>query len=141
KKQKGTHDQRTAGSQGTALNGWIGYWLQDGDEDDPPPAATAMPITAAAPSAIQPIVPEERPVAVFFPASSPALAAPLASVAGLGSTPGSTVFFGHVSHVSAATALETVPMLMVRKKAAQRIATMDLTADRERVPRISILRS
>ena len=70
KKKKCGADQGTAGPQGTALDGRIGYWLQDGDEP-PLPAAIAIPMTAAVPAAIQPIVPEERPAAAFFPALSP----------------------------------------------------------------------
>jgi hypothetical protein len=93
-------------------------------------------MTTAVPAAIHPIVPEDNPVAAFFPAASPALAAPFASVSGFGSTPGSAVFFGHVSKVSAATARETDPRLTVRKQAAQRIAMTDFTVDRKRVPRI-----
>ena len=141
KKEKGTRYQETAGSQETASNGRIGYWLQDGDEDDPlpPPAAIASPMTAAVPTAIHPIVPAERPVAVFFPAASPAVAAPLPSAGGFGVTPGSAAFFGHVSNVSAATARETDPRLTVRTQAAQRIATMDITVDRRRDPRMASL--
>ena len=60
----------------------VGQWF----EVDPPlpPAAIAIPMTTAVPTAIQPIVPEDKPVAAFFPAASPALAAPFASVAGFG---------------------------------------------------------
>ena len=59
KKQKGSRDQETADSQKIALNGRIGYWLQDGDEDELPlpPAAIATPMTTAVPAAIHPTVP------------------------------------------------------------------------------------
>src|SRR5512140_3547113 len=96
-------------------------------------------MAAATPTAIQPIVPEEIPFAVFLPAASPAWAAPFASVAGFASTPGSAVFFGHVSQGSSATARETDPRLMVRKQAAQRIATTDFAGVPGRVPRMSTL--
>jgi len=89
-----------------------------------------MPITAAAPKAIKPIVPADMPFDVFVPASSPAMAAPSVSVAG---------FFGHVSQASAATAGETDPRLIVRKQAAQKIATTDFKFNRGRLPRIGIL--
>jgi len=145
KKEKGGHDEKKAASQEAALNGRIVYWLQDGDEDDPPPlppAAIAIAMTAAVPRAIHPIVPEDRPVAVFVPAASPALAASLVPAGGGGGAggcmPGSAVFFGHVSHVSAATARETDPMLMTRKQAAQRIAMAQFTVGRRRIPRMPI---
>src|SRR5512141_3347206 len=86
-------------------------------------------MAAATPTAIQPIVPAESPSSVFFPAASPAFAAPL----GWGSpTPGSTGFFGQVSHSSAASACVTAPCAKVKKQAAHRIATMDFHADRVR---------
>src|SRR5512141_46851 len=86
-------------------------------------------MAAATPTAIQPIVPAESPSSVFFPAASPAFAAPL----GWGSpTPGSTGFLGQVSHSSAARACVTATCAKVRKQAAHRIATMDFHADRER---------
>jgi hypothetical protein len=93
-------------------------------------------MTTAVPAAIHQIFPEDIPFAVSFPAASPALADLFASVSGFGATPGTVVFFGHVSQLSAAIARETDPRLMVRKQAAQRIATTDLIVVRRRGPRM-----
>ena len=84
----------------------VGQWV-GGVVDPPPPpplpAAIAIPMTAAAPRAIQPIVPADMPFAVCVPAASPAAAAPLPLAGGIGAAPGIVgCFFGHVSNVSSA---------------------------------------
>src|SRR5512140_3495579 len=94
-------------------------------------------MTTAVPAAIHQIVPEDFPFVVFFPAAFPASAARFASASGFGSTPGTVVFFGHVSQLSAAIVRDTDPRLMVRKQAEQRIATTDLIVDRRWGPRMS----
>jgi hypothetical protein len=106
----------------------------------PPPEAIAIPIpmTTAAPAAIHQFLPEELPFAGSFSVASADLAALFASVSGFGATPGTVVFFGHVSQWSAAIARETDPRLTVRKQAAQRIATTDRIVDRRRGPRMLI---
>src|SRR5512141_1657791 len=109
---------------------WPGFVVVPPPPPPPPPAAIAIPMTTAAPAAIHQIVPEDFPFAVFFPAASPASATLFASVSGFGATPGTAVFFGHVSQSSAAIARETDPRIMVRKQAAQRIAATDLIVDR-----------
>jgi hypothetical protein len=94
-------------------------------------------MTTAVPAAIHQPFPEDLPFAVSFPASSSALVAQFASVSGFGTTPATVPFFGHVSQVSAEFARETDPRLIVRKQAAQRIATTDLIVVRRRGPRMS----
>ena len=118
---RGSTDGRAA-----CAHWWPGFVVVD-PPSPPPPAAIAIPIpmTTAAPATIHQFVPEDFPDAVFFSSASPALAAWFASVSGFDGTPGSVFFVGHVSQASAAIARETDPRLVVRKQAAQRIATTD----------------
>jgi hypothetical protein len=88
-------------------------------------------MTPAVPKAIHPIVPAESPAHVFFPAASPAFAAPLSSES---PAPGWTGFFGQTSHSSAADAGDIDPSVTVRKQAAHRIATTHFHADLRRFP-------
>ena len=116
---------------------WPGFGVDPPPPPPPPllPAAMATPMATATPAATHQAVFEDAR-SCFFSAVSPVLPASNASVSGFGTRPGTVVILGHVSQVSAAIPREKDPRLMVRKQAAQRIATTDLIEDRRGGPRM-----